>query len=215
MRGILIKLNGNELHTGNDLDLVQERKEIGKPVIQSYTVSVPGRNGLLNLTKGLTGKVAYDNRTLNFQYFGNGPRERLLYLDALFSKYHGETITIVDDDYPNHYYEGEASVSTVLSGNYITIALTVNALPFRYKSEVTKVSRTISGATTITLNNESVEVVPTITVTAETTVIFNGVSTVLNAGTHIVDAFELHAGENVIEVSGTGTITFEYREGAI
>ena len=98
MRGITIILNGESLHTGNDLDLVQEKKEIGKPTVQSYTVQVPGRNGLLNLTKALTGKVSYYNRTLSFQYFGSGSRAGLLELDAIMSRFHGETIRIIDDD---------------------------------------------------------------------------------------------------------------------
>ena len=215
MRGITIILNDEEIHTGNDLDLVQEKKEIEKPEIQSYTVQVPGRNGLLNLTKGLTGKVAYYNRPLSFQYFGTGDRDRLLELDAEMSKYHGQTIRIIDDDRPDHFYEGEASVKTVIRGNYITITLDVDAQPFRLKIVKTKYSRAINGETTIYIDNESIEAVPTITVTAETRVTFNGVTTNLSAGTYIVEGFALQTGINIFTVSGTGEITIEYQEGAI
>jgi hypothetical protein len=215
VRGITIILNGEEIHTGNDLDLVQEVKKIGKPTVQSYTVQVPGRNGLLNLTKGLTGKVAYYNRSLSFQYFGDGPMSRLLEIDELFSRYHGETIQIIDDDYPDHYYEGEATVSTVFNGNYLTITLSVNAQPFRLKVVKTRYSRAINGETTIYIDNESIETIPTITVTAETEVTFNGVTTNLSAGTHIIESFALQAGANIFTVAGTGEITIEYQEGAI
>lgn len=215
MRGITIILDGKEIHTGNDLDLVQEVKTIGKPTVQSYTAQVPGRNGLLNLTKGLTGKVVYYNRSLKFQYFGDGARSRLLELDTYFSRYHGETIRIIDDDYPDHFYEGEASVSTVFNGNYITITLTVNAQPFRLKLKPTVYSRTINGAATLYLYNESIEAIPTITVTAETKIIFNGMETTIGAGTYVAENFALKTGANIFEVSGTGTITIEYQEGAI
>lgn len=215
MRGIKIILNGNEIHTGNDLDLVQEKKDIGKPTVQSYTAQVPGRNGLLNLTKGLTGKVTYGNRTLSFQYFGTGTRAYLLSLDEAFSRYHGETIRIIDDDYPNYYYEGEASVGSVINGNYITITLTVNAQPFRFKNNKTSRSQNISGSATITLSNEGVEAIPTITVTAETKITFNGVSVTLSAGTYTINDFGLRQGNNVFTVSGSGKITIEYQEGAI
>ena len=215
MRGITIIFNNEEIHTGDALDLVQEVKEIGKPEPQTYTVQVPGRNGLLNLTKGLTGRVTYNNRSLSFQYFGTGDRESLLELDAEFSKYHGQTIRIIDDDYPDHYYEGEASVSTVFNKGFITITLTVDAQPFRLKLSPTIYSRDINGTMTLYIDNESIEAIPTITVTAETTVTFNDVTMTLNAGTYTVEDFELHSGVNTFTVSGTGTITIEYQEGAI
>lgn len=215
MRGILIIFNNEETHTGYDLDLVQEEKKIEKPEVQTYTVKVPGRNGLLNLTKGLTGKVTYYNRALSFQYFGAGSRSRLLELDDEFSKYHGQTIRIVDDDHPEHYYEGEATVDTEIHGNYITIVLEVDAQPFRLKRELTRVSQEIAGAATVRLVNESIEAIPVITVTAETSITYGETTITLNAGTHTVDALTLRAGVNVFEVSGTGTITIEYQEGAI
>ena len=88
MRGITIIKDSNRIHTGDDLDLVQEVKEIDPPTIQSYFVEVPGRNGLLNLTKGLTGDVTYKNRSLKFQYLAIGKIEDLLYIADLFNRYH-------------------------------------------------------------------------------------------------------------------------------
>lgn len=217
MRGITIICGsiGEGIHTGDDLDLVQEKKVIEKPTVQSHTVQIPGRNGLLNLTKSLTGKVTYFNRKMTFQYFGTGDRETLLELDAEMSKYHGQTIRIIDDDYPDHYYEGEASVETDLKSNYITIVLVVDAQPFRLKRDRTVYSSDINGTVKLYLNNESIEAIPTITVTAETVITFNGVTMTLSAGTYTVESFGLHGGINIFEVSGTGKITFEYQEGAI
>ena len=215
MRGIKIICNGDEIHTGKDLDLVQEVKEIGKPEIQSHIVEVPGRNGLLNLTKGLTGKVMYFNRELSFRYFGTGTRKRLLEIDALLSYYHGETVRIIDDDYPDHFYEGELSVESELHGNYITISLTVDAQPFRLKTKRTVYKAEIEGEVEITLINESIDAIPTITVTAETEITFNGLFTTISAGTYIAKDFVLRRGENIFTVSGTGEITFDYQEGAI
>ena len=217
MRGITIILNNAWIHTGDDLDLVQEKKEIGKPTPQSFTVQVPGRNGLLNLTKGLTGKVTYYNRPLSFQYFGTGDRERLLYLDAYMSRFHGETIRIIDDDYPGHYYEGEAKIETTFapSGNYITIKLTVDAQPFRLKLNPTVYSRSVSGTAEIRLYNESIQAIPEITLSAAMTVEFGSVGYTLEAGTYSIESFELQRGVNDFVVSGEGVITFKYQEGAI
>lgn len=216
MRGIRIIFNEDEIHTGDDLDLVQEKKEIGKPTVQTHTVQVPGRNGLLNLTKGLTGKVTYYNRTLSFQYFGSGDREHLLELDDIMSKFHGQTIRIIDDDRPNHYYEGEASVTTTINTGYITINLTVDAQPFRLKLKPTVYSYDNAGETVrLYIDNESLEVIPTITVSADFSIVFNGVEVSLSAGTYMLESILFRAGVNVLTVTGTGTIKFEYQEGAI
>lgn len=227
MRGITIIFDNTWIHTGNDLDLVQEKKEIGKPNIQSYTVQVPGRNGLLNLTKGLTGNVVYNNRTLSFQYFGSGSRDHLLELEEEMLKYHGETIRIVDDDYPDYYYEGEVSVDTELHSNYITIKLEVDAQPFKLKLEKTVFTRSIKkdGFAKICLNNESIPAVPTITVSpwANVVITYKGNRYELNTtgdnGSFYDSRFELKRGLNEFDISVSGNngavISFEYQEGSI
>ena len=235
MRGILIglstgKTTGNGIvnltevvHTGvskstgpKNLGLVQEEKEIGKPDIQSYTVEVPGRNGLLNLTKALTGRVMYSNRELKFRYFGSGSRAELLALDEAMTRYHGETVIIIDDDYPDYYYEGEATVSTEYGSNYVLISLKVDAQPFRMKNIFSGSTQTLtSSQTTVTVTNGGVEVVPTISVTGEATISFNGVTVHLTDGTYIVEKFVLSRGENTFTAYGDGKLSITYREGTI
>lgn len=216
MRGITIVLNGESVHTGNDLDLIQEVKEIGKPDIQSYTVEVPGRNGLLNLTKGLTGGVAFYNRTLKFRYFGTGTRAELLEIDTRMSYYHGETVQIIDDDYPNYYYEGEVSVDTELYGNYIIVNLTVDAQPFRYARNPLTVTKALNGTVSISLNNKARPVMPVITVNAETTIKVGDTTVRISAGTYVgTGALVLKRGYNTWTVTGNGTIEITYREEVI
>lgn len=215
MRGIAIIFNNERVHTGDDLDLVQEKKEIEKPEIQTFTAQVPGRDGLINLTRSLTGKVNYYNRPMSFQYFGTGTRKQLLDLDAYMSRFHGQTIRIIDDDHPNHYYEGEATVKTVFNGNYITIILEVDAQPFRLKLSPTVYTREISGSATVYLNNENIEAIPIITTTGAIQVTFNGVTTSLSAGTYTIENFVLQSGVNTVKISGTATVTIQYQEGAI
>lgn len=215
MRGITIIFNDERVHTGADLDLVQEAKEIEKPDIQTFTAQVPGRDGLLNLTRSLTGKVSFYNRAMSFQYFGTGDRDHLLYLDAYMSRFHGQTIRIIDDDHPDHYYEGEATVSTSLKGNYITISLDIDAQPFRLKLLPTVYTRVIDGTVTVYLSNENIEAIPIITTTGEISITFNGVTTDLSAGSYTLENFVLQSGVNAVKISGAATVTIQYQEGAI
>ena len=215
MRGISIIFNNEKIHTGADLDLVQEVKEIGKPDVQTYTVQVPGRDGLINMTKSLTGKVSFYNRSLTFQYFGTGDRAQLLELDAIMSRYHGQTIRIIDDDHPNHYYEGEATVTSELHANYITITLEVDAQPFRLKLEPTVYIRDINGTVNLYLNNENIEAIPVITTTGEIAITFNGLTTNIGAGSYTLENLVLQSGVNMLTIAGKAVVTIEYQEGAI
>lgn len=216
MRGITIIKDNIRIHTGNDLDLIQEAKELGNPTPQSYLVEVPGRNGLLNLTKGLTGKVCYNNRPLKFQYLGTGNHDILLDTVDVFNTFHGETIRIIDDDTPDWYYEGEASVETKRDGVLVTITLNVNADPFRQKLKVTNVDTILSTTEkSIVVNNYGVVITPTFIVSDSAHIAFNSNTYTLSAGAYVIEDIELKPGSNTLKVSGSGTLTVQYREAKI
>ena len=216
MRGITIIKDNIHLHTGDDLDLIQEVKELGNPTPQSYLVEVPGRNGLLNLTKGLTGNVCYKNRSLRFQYLGSGDKDILLDTVDLFNTYHGETIKIIDDDTPDWYYEGEATVSVKRNGVLVTITLDVDADPFRQRLELTnRVTDLTTDAKNIVINNYGVTVAPTVIVSNNAQITFKGTTYTLSAGTYTIDNLELKPGSNILTVSGSGNLTIQYREAKI
>ena len=71
----------------------------------------------------------------------------------------------------------------------------------------------------MTLTNTRMPVVPSITVSAEMTLTFTiaGVGYTINlaAGSHIVPSLVLTDGETKIDITGTGSITFTYRKGAL
>ena len=70
----------------------------------------------------------------------------------------------------------------------------------------------------LALVNERKPVVPVFTVTAETTLRWQGRTVTLPPGSHRVMDIELEPGVNLVEArttSGTGEITAAYREGAL
>ncbi len=213
MRGVTIILDGEEVHTGRDLDLVQEVKTIGNPEIQSYLVEVPGRNGLLNLTKGLTGNTCYKNRPIELQYFGSGRRPELLKLQSMFNMYHGETIRIIDDDTPEYYYEGEATVDSVVNPNYITISLSINANPFMraIHDNITTVELT-EDEQEICIVNDGLPTTVRIVVEDNLKLMRGNQAYTLNKGTYELVDFELKRGANLITLSGSGEVSIIYKE---
>lgn len=220
MRGILIYDPsagvGAGIHTGDDLDLVQTEKEIENPTVQSYRVQVPGRNGLLNLTKSLTGRVCYNNRKLSFVYIGTGTREDLQGLKDEFDQYHGETLRIVDDDHPRYYYDGEFSIESKIIGNYIRIEIEVDALPFRYALlDTVNIGSVTATGTNVIINNPGVAVVPTVKVTAQTVMTIGGKTYNLSAGTYSDLDIILETGDNTINFKGSGKYTVTFQEAMI
>lgn len=216
MRGIKIILGDEEIHTGASLDLVQEEKRIGSPEVQTYKVAVPGRNGLLDLSANLTGSVCYNNRSLEFRYIGTGSRRRLLWLGDVMRRYHGRTIQIVDDDTPDEYYTGEASVEVETFGAYVSITLSVDAQPFRTSLATYIQTLILSAATqTIEIQNPGVDTVPTVSLTGSASFTVAGKTIRLSPGTYTDPGFRLSPGSNAIQVSGSGSLTFEYREAFI
>ena len=214
MRGVTIIKDDKPIHTGNDLDLVQTTKEINQPDIQSYLVEVPGRNGLLNLTKGLTGNITYKNRTIKLEYLATGKREDQLKKLDLFNTWHGDVITVIDDDTPDDYYIGEASVSHKWDGVLLTITLSINAEPFRKSLQPTVIAFTLNTTPReVVLYNGGITLTPTVEVSGDAKITQNNTTYNLSTGTY--SALELKTGQNLITLSGTGSVSISFEEARI
>lgn len=216
MRGIEIIKDNFKIHTGDDLGLIQEVKDIGNPTPQSYLVEVPGRNGLVNLTKGLTGNVTYSNRSLKFQYLVSGTYKEVKETIDLFNSLHGEIFKVIDDDTPEYYYEGEATVTVTRKGILTTITLELNANPFRERLDLTNMTTALSTTDkTLVVNNYGVVVQPTIIVGNTAKIVYKGNTYTLSAGTYKISDVELKTGYNSFIVSGSGNLTIQFREAKI
>lgn len=212
MRGILIN---NEIHTGNDLRLVMTRKTIAPPNVQTFEATVPGRNGKLDLSEFLTGEPTYDNRKLEFEFVGDGSRETVLLLIDEMLSFHGQYITVTLDDYPFWYFTGRVTIDHSDNGNHVIFTVSVDAQPFRYAIKPREY--TVAGVTdeALILPNVGVSVIPTVTVTEETTLVMGDITVTLTAGTYELDNFKLRRGDNLITITSTGTVTLTYREAVI
>lgn len=213
MRGITIN---NEIHTGDDLGLVMTEMILTPPTVQTYSVSVPGRNGDIDLSEFLTGEVAYSNRSLTFKFFADGSRETLLALINKILTYHGRKIEIITDDYPDWYYTGRATVDYTNHGVYVTFQINVNAQPFSYALKPTVYDFAINGHKQITVRNSGISVIPIITVSAETTIqLENGQTLRLSEGTYETSKLKIPQGVTRFVFEGDGNVNLAYREAVI
>lgn len=122
-----------------------ERPHIGNPEPQIYQIPVPGRNGLLDVTKAVTGEVAYSNRTIEFVFSTmKSIPEQVALRNALNNDLHGKEVKIILDEDSSYFYRGRALVDWPDSKSWKTkCTVTVDAEPYKRKTTLTEVTVTI------------------------------------------------------------------------
>lgn len=209
-----------EYHTAEDWNLIMHEKIVSPPVPKTNYVSVPGRDGDLDLTEALSGVVNYQDRTASYTFLltdgSHADREELI--SQIIGVLHGQRVQIIDtDDYPDYYMIGRLSVTEVSNNNaYGTLMIEAVCQPWRYainqKSETVTVAAS-DGTVTVTMTNRGYKTVaPTLTVTGSITLTYGTTSTTLSAGTYILAGLRFTPGVNTVTVAGTGTITISYQE---
>lgn len=222
MRGItLIDIkSGASVHTADDWDLIMSGKAIGTPEPRISKVDMPDRDGEIDQSEELRGRVSYKNRALSFSFICTAHQSAWANLrEEIGGFVHGKRLKIIDPDTPNHYYVGRCTLEepSYKGAAIMFLEVSVDADPYRLSNTETKVSKSVSSGSTVSLINSIMPVVPTITVSASMTIKFGSFSTSLASGsTYRVPEITLENGTNTISVTdGSGTITFTYRQGAI
>ncbi len=209
MRGIYI----NGQHTGQDMGLVMTERNIGAPVVQTYKVDVPGKNGSLDLSESLTGDIRYSNRPLDFKFITDGNREKVLTAIDKMMMLHGQQAEIITEDYPDYYYKGRISISHKDYGRYAEFEISVDAEPFRTARKMSSYSFDVSSSKECLILNNGMPVIPSVAATDTVTIIRNGQRVSISAGSSYIDAFfKLQHDVNRFTIEGNAAVTFEFTE---
>lgn len=215
MRGVKFGQN----HSAEDWGLILNAKSLTPPVAKTTYISVEGRDGDLDLSETLTGEIRYKNRTASFTFLATegSYTEREALLDEITSLVHGRRLNIITDDKSDYYLSGRCEIKERTNNKaYGTLKIDCNCDPWYYA--VTPITRSfnISAETDIILvNNGRKTLTPDITVTGSITIAFNSTSVSLTAGTYKLTSLKLKSGNTPITLSGSGTVSFTYREGVL
>jgi len=203
-------------HSYKDLKLLMTGKEIGSPEVKRYTIDREGADGELDFTD-VFGEPKYTNAQHQFTFESIQPRnDQLSQFTDIKNKLHGKKGRIILDDDPSFFYVGRCSVSKYTNEKNIgKITVTCDCEPYKYKLAQTVVTRAIDGTETVSLTNSRKRAVPTITTTSDMTISFGGGVWTNRAGTFTIPELELVEGENLVTVTGKGTITFTWQEAAL
>ena len=208
------------VHSYRDLHLVQSKVEIEPAKPKTNFIDIPGADGSKDFTESPAGRVVYNTRKITWVY-------KLYPGDNWAAKYtqvsnaiNGRQCKITLDDDPDYYYQGRVAVDKhAVDGILHTITVVATCQPYKLRQTVTSLTESLTTtAKTLTLIGERMVVVPTITVSASTTLTWAGNSVSLSAGAHKVLDITLTEGPNTLQArttSGTGTITIKYQKGAL
>ena len=194
-------------HTWDDWQAYWTDLVIDPPETEIFTVNIPGRHGLLDLSETLTGSPVYKNRniTITLKYPGSGSQWHEEYSEIL-AQLHGRMIQMILDSDPEYYYEGRCTVSSQRPDNFHSVfTISMDAYPYKYQvadssgdwlwdpfnfetgviREFGNLSIPANGTLEITLPGSDLPVRPRITVSATCTLRIQGRSYSLESGVNL------------------------------
>lgn len=206
------------IHSYNDLNLVLAPFTPTPAEPQTTLLKVPGRDGYLDLTEA-NGEVKYNSREFLIE-FTVAPSDDLTFdqrASKVASALNGLRCKITFDRDPDFYWSGRCAVDKYTQDKNIgkiTVKATVD--PYKLKQSATVETIALSSsAQEVVFENGRMSSVPTIECTSEATVVFNGNTYTLTAGTSKILDIRFVEGSNVLVLSGSGSITFTWQEGEL
>ena len=212
-----IKLNNISM-----LNLGWLRKSINFPAPQSQsnTIVVPGRNSPIRYTEAL-GRVSYQPRSFEITLSCLKYREDFNRMaDEIINRFAGRLVNVILSEEPALYCVGTLEITPgydpLTHKGQLAISST-DGDAYRYHTTETVVIQNGNG--TAVLTNDFMPAIPTVIMTEETSMKWQVgndrfIKTV-SAGTWTFPELELSQGENEIEVTTGGMVTFRYREGRL
>ena len=210
----------DDIHSFHDLNLVLSGCDIPPASPKTNYVDIPGADGSVDLTEA-HGEVRFNDRDCKFT-FTMKPDDVMTWEEKkteIGNILNGKKVKITLDKDEDFYYTGRCTVNSFLSNKKIRqIVVTARVSPYKLKQNETVLEYQLSEtAQTIIIQNLRKTVAPYIETTDKnTTVKFGNATFILqSAGTHRILDILLVMGDNPLTISGTGTITFRFQEGAL
>lgn len=217
--------------------LLMTKKYIGPPKAKTKLIDVPGRDGALDLSEVLTGRVTYEQRPIEVElYTPEKPLNFTLLRSKIQNAFHGRRLQIIFDDDPTYYWEGRVEIDFENDGALGTIKLNATVDPYKkwvqeYPEEwlwdtldfedgvINELSNiSVSGTKSVDIlvaEQSGMVICPTIEASAGMKVSYEGKTVQIGTGKSTVYDFNLHEGNNTLVFTGNGTVTISYKGGSL
>ena len=238
---IIVLATGKSYHTLADWELaVGNTDYIGEPVLETYSLDVFGRPGLLDMSESIAGRPIFKYRPITVKFGGIRSRMNWDHVISDFRNlFDGQRVQLIFDNDIGHYWEGRAYLkdfSRVQELGTFTLSIP-QADPYKYDvcSSVddwewdsfdfeTGVIRyigelTITDSLQLTIPRGDMLTVPVITVSSMTAALSlsaKGKSYSLKVGRNRFPQLLVAGPEDVeLTFSGSGTLSVDYRGGSL
>ena len=210
-----VVLNDTNLHS--TYSLVYSTHNFPSPKPKTAYISVPYRSGDLDLTESIIDYPVFENvqGLLVMGYMlGQGDFDTLR--DTIRNRYLGRKVEIEFTDETLKYRGRVIDIIFEDRVGYLEVEFVFNLEPYRLKKSLTIINQTISGATTILINNLGMPSIVELTSSGAVQVVVGSNSFSFNAGQHTIP-IGLPSGQSSWLFTPTGTVevTLAYQEGAL
>lgn len=179
---------------------------LSPPEPKTYTVDVPGGDGVIDLTQSLTGDVAYNNREQEFNFVVIDPQNFEQVKTKVSNFLHGKEFDYQITMDPDYTYHGRFTVTDYAHAKYSypgivgTFTVSVSAEPYKLKKKMSY-SLNATGGKMFRLESGRKPVRPTIECTQPCTVTFKGNVFTVGAGTYRLNNVLFEEGWNEIYIN--------------
>ena len=156
------RIDGTYLyHSLTDFGLaVSNTDYIGEPTLETFTVDVPGRKGIVDMSEDLTGYPVFKTREIKLHVGGLNPKNDW---DSVISTwrnyYHGRKCRIVFDNDPQWFWEGRVYINNFTRKQSLG-EFDLKMTAFAYKKKLTAVHDSYTSPATITIRNFDIPISP-------------------------------------------------------
>lgn len=201
-------VNGIDLTEQYGLILV-DGYTLEPPEPKTYTVDIPGGDGVIDLTDALTGGTVYKNRKQEFVLYAIGVNNFERLKTSLSNLLHGKAFDYKITMDPEYTYHGRFTISSYEHNAYNigivgAIKITIDADPYKRKKNVTQVYNSLPGVIAYPISGRKT-VQPRFEFSDSTIVIFERIRNVIPKGTYKLENVWFTEGQNEIFFMSTNT----------
>jgi len=205
----------DELHSYRQLGMILGNPDIERPKARLSYLEIPGRDGALDLSEAL-GELRFEQRkiTMPFKYIGTPAQaeEKISEIQNLLS---GKKMKISFDRDMGFYFYGRLLVEGKAQHPISQITITAYSEPYKYKRDVTEVSFDVTGSLEVILSNDRMTTYPVVTTTNPFLITKDETTYSYGAVSNLKATIPLTYGDNMLILTGIGTVNFRYQEGSL
>ncbi len=188
---------------------------IEKPTPKTSYIDIPFGDGSADLSEA-SGEVKFGMRKVSMILQGVMTTSELESLSSVIAGLlHGQKVKIKFDKDPSYYYYGRVSVSYLKAKAIGEIVIEAVCEPYKYKNLLTEQVEVVTTSKVVILHNDRKTAYPKITATASFSIAKDGITYSYGVVSDLQTTIPLFEGSNELTITGTGTITFGWQEGAL